>query len=159
MAAKVEINHDEKLKELYEQRAKENSEKIDGENALEGKARGKLVRFDNERVSGYNQAEKGEVGEMRGKVQEGVRVKERLGRAIGELEERIRKLDGEVRGIEDNAELSIARLKSGESSVAGRKEMARVREAARVERAKAIFEARNGIDAARVVIVQLQSEL
>jgi hypothetical protein len=107
----------------------------------------------------YEEAEKSELNELEGREQKGAEIKARLGEAIGELERRIGKLDEKIKGIEDNAEVSIAEMRNREGGVAGRAGMAKVREVARVQRAKAIFDARNGIDAARVRIVELQSEI
>jgi hypothetical protein len=159
MADKEQINHDEKFKEMYAKRAEENSEKMHGENGIEAKASEGLVRFDNEEMRHYEGAEKSDLKDLEGREQQGASLKARLGEAIGELEGRIGKLDEQIKSIEDNAEVSIAEMKNREGAVAGRKGMAKVREMARVQRAKAIFEARNGIDAARVRIVELQSEI
>jgi len=107
---KFEINHEEKFKELYEQRLKKNQRREgtalpDQRFALE-----KLVKFDEGRVAHWKKAEDGQQRLLQHTVQRDVEESIKSERTVAELQARIGMLKAQLDGMKQRAAFRVARL-------------------------------------------------
>merc|ERR1712013_849147 len=116
-AIKYEINHDEKFREMYEDRLQKNRQHAETALPDERIADDELIRFDQARERHFREAENREQATF-------VRTKEtdndrrnHLDVAISDLEGRIEKLNAEIKNVESQSEFKIAQLQHEEEGL------------------------------------------
>lgn len=114
---KEQINHDEKFKELYLKRGRENKGRYELDSPDLKPADAKLANFDQERVKNFRKAELKQNKQLNKSKKHDLEKKAKLMKMIAHLEARIGAIDTDIKNLEIKTEFRVAVLEHKEQFV------------------------------------------